>query len=95
MEIIRHLAPRKVEKSRGNVLKTDRTPNNRTNHAFGIFWRRVGDDGNRLKAIGANAREQIQRYLGKKVYLEQWIKVKRGWADDGRMLAKVGYSRWG
>ena len=55
----------------------------------------IGDDGNRLKTIGAKAREQIQRYLGKKVYLEQWIKVKKGWADDGRMLAKVGYSRWG
>ena len=55
----------------------------------------IGDDGARLKTIGAKAREQIQRYLGKKVYLEQWIKVKKGWADDGRMLAKVGYSRWG
>ena len=55
----------------------------------------IGDDGNRLKTIGAKARDQIQRYLGKKVYLEQWIKVKKGWADDRRMLSKVGYSRWG
>ena len=54
----------------------------------------IGDDGDRLKTIGSKAREQIQRYLGKKVYLEQWIKVKKGWADDKRMLAKVGYSRW-
>ncbi len=55
----------------------------------------IGEDGNRLKIIGAKARQQIQRYLGKKVYLEQWVKVKKGWADDRRMLAKVGYSRWG
>ncbi len=55
----------------------------------------IGDDGDRLKTIGSKAREQIQRYLGKKVYLEQWIKVKKGWADDNRMLAKVGYNRWG
>jgi GTPase Era involved in 16S rRNA processing len=31
--------------------------------------------------------------LGKKVYLEQWIKVKKGWADDRRLLAKLGYNR--
>jgi GTP-binding protein Era len=55
----------------------------------------IGEDGDRLKAIGSKAREQIQRYLGKKVYLEQWIKVKKGWADDRSMLAKVGYNRWG
>jgi GTP-binding protein Era len=54
----------------------------------------IGDDGDRLKTIGSKAREQIQRYLGRKVYIEQWIKVKKGWADDKRMLAKVGYSRW-
>ena len=53
----------------------------------------IGENGDRLKTIGSKARDQIQRYLGKKVYLEQWIKVKKGWADDRRLLAKLGYNR--
>jgi GTP-binding protein Era len=43
-----------------------------------------------LKEIGRQAREELERLLGCKVYLELFIKVDKGWTEDPRALAELG-----
>lgn len=52
----------------------------------------IGKNGERLKAIGSNARMQIERFVDKKVHLELWVKVRKGWRDDINALEGLGYS---
>jgi GTP-binding protein Era len=51
----------------------------------------IGKDGDRLKRIGSNAREDMERSFQTKVMLNLWVKVKSGWADDERALQSLGY----
>ena len=51
----------------------------------------IGKDGDRLKAIGKAAREDMEKAFGGKVMLNLWVKVKSGWADDERALQSLGY----
>ncbi|MDR1495362.1 MAG: GTPase Era [Clostridiales Family XIII bacterium] len=51
----------------------------------------IGKDGRKLKGIGKSAREDIERLLGTKVFLELWVKVKPGWRDSDFMLGSLGY----
>lgn len=51
----------------------------------------VGRNGEKLKAIASRAREDMERLFGGKVFLEIWVKVKTGWADDERALRRLGY----
>jgi GTP-binding protein Era len=50
----------------------------------------IGKGGEKLKAISTQAREDMERVFDGKVYLEVWVKVKGGWADDVRMLKSLG-----
>jgi GTP-binding protein Era len=52
----------------------------------------IGRQGERLKAIGTQARKQIEKFLGRKVFLELWVKVRRGWRDDSVALEGLGYA---
>ncbi len=52
----------------------------------------IGKNGSLLKKIGTLAREDIQRLIGNKVYLQLWVKLREGWADDEKSLAAFGYS---
>lgn len=52
----------------------------------------VGKDGERLKQIGSQAREDMERAFETKVMLNLWVKVRSGWADDERALQSLGYS---
>lgn len=52
----------------------------------------IGRGGERLKAIGTQARLAMQRLFGGKVQLELWVKVKRGWSDSERALKSLGYA---
>ena len=52
----------------------------------------IGAKGEKLKIIGRDARQDMERLLEEKVYLELWVKVKSGWADDERALRSLGYS---
>ena len=52
----------------------------------------IGKNGSLLKKTGTLAREDIQRLVGSKVYLQLWVKVREGWADDEKSLAAFGYS---
>jgi GTP-binding protein Era len=51
----------------------------------------LGEGGARMKAIATQARAEMERLFGGKVYLEVWVRVKRGWADTDASLARFGY----
>jgi GTP-binding protein Era len=52
----------------------------------------VGKKGIKLKEIGTRAREQMQALFGKRVHVSLWVKVRKGWADNARMLKSLGYT---
>ena len=51
----------------------------------------IGKSGDRLKKIGQRSREQLEASLDKKVFLELWVKVKEGWAENEQILKTMGY----
>jgi len=51
----------------------------------------IGKDGAKLREISRLARADIEQMLGKPVFLEVWVRVKRGWNDDVRALKSLGY----
>lgn len=51
----------------------------------------IGKKGEKIKTIGREARLDMEELFGRKVYLETWVKVKSGWADDERALRSLGY----
>ena len=51
----------------------------------------IGKGGERLKRISSDARKGMEALFGGKVWLETWVKVKSGWADDERALKSLGY----
>jgi len=50
----------------------------------------IGKNGALLKEIGTRARLDAEKLLGVKVFLQLWVKVKKGWRDNNRMLKDVG-----
>lgn len=51
----------------------------------------IGKGGSHLKLIGEKARKDMEALFDTKVYLELWVKVRQGWADDDRALRSLGY----
>ena len=51
----------------------------------------IGKNGEELKLIATQARIDMEKLFGGKVYLKVWVKVKSGWADDLRALKTLGY----
>ncbi len=51
----------------------------------------IGKGGSMLKRIGELARRDVERYMGSKVFLQSWVKVKENWRDSGAMLRNFGY----
>ena len=51
----------------------------------------IGEGGERLKRIGSEARQELERLWGARVFLELWVKVRSGWADDEAHLRSYGY----
>lgn len=51
----------------------------------------IGKGGEKLKQISTEARQDMEKLFGGKVWLEVWVKVKGGWADDERALKSLGY----
>lgn len=52
----------------------------------------IGENGQLIKKIGSEARQDIINLLDARVHLELWVKVKRNWSDDDRALASLGYN---
>jgi GTP-binding protein Era len=51
----------------------------------------LGAGGERMKEIASTARVDMERLFGGKVFLEVWVRVKGGWADDEALLTRFGY----
>jgi GTP-binding protein Era len=51
----------------------------------------LGEGGKRMKDIASAARGDMERLFGGKVFLEVWVRVKSGWAEDERVLARLGF----
>lgn len=51
----------------------------------------IGKQGEMLKKVGTEARLDIEKLLDQKVYLQLWVKVKKGWSDNERALQSLGF----
>ena len=51
----------------------------------------IGHKGQGIKRIGTESRRDLEKFLGKKIFLETPVKVKKNWRDDDRQLKKFGY----
>ncbi len=51
----------------------------------------IGEGGEKLKRIGSEARQDLERLMGAKVHLQLWVKVQSGWADSAAKLRAYGY----
>jgi GTP-binding protein Era len=51
----------------------------------------IGEGGEKLKRIGTEARVELEKLLDAKVFLELWVKVRSGWADDDARVRSFGY----
>jgi GTP-binding protein Era len=51
----------------------------------------IGKKGARLKKIGIQARREIEKLVGTKVFLRLWVKIKENWTDDDKALKSLGY----
>ncbi len=66
---------------------------------YGLIWVEregqkaivIGQKGEVLKKVGERSRQDLEKMLDAKVYLELWVKVKKGWSDDERALQSLGY----
>jgi GTP-binding protein Era len=52
----------------------------------------IGKQGATLKRISTEARKDMERLFGGKVFLQVWVKVRRRWTDDERLLRQLGYA---
>jgi GTP-binding protein Era len=51
----------------------------------------IGDKGEKLKRIGTETRMELEKLLDAKVFIELWVKVRSGWADDEARVRSFGY----
>ena len=51
----------------------------------------IGKSGTMLKKISSHAREDIERFMGTKVYMQTWVKVKENWRDNLNYIRSFGY----
>jgi GTP-binding protein Era len=51
----------------------------------------IGSRGERLKAVGSRARQEIEQLLGTRVYLDLHVRVAKEWQRDPRQLRKLGF----
>ncbi|HEU0290553.1 MAG TPA: GTPase Era [Burkholderiales bacterium] len=51
----------------------------------------IGKQGTKLKSIATRARRDMEQLFGGKVFLEVWVKVRRGWAESEATLKRMGY----
>ena len=59
----------------------------RENHKMMV----IGDKGERLKRIGTETRQELEKLMDAKVFVELWVKVRSGWADDEARVRSFGY----
>ena len=75
-------------KEEENIIKIRSVINVLRNSQKGII---IGHKGESLKAVGIESRKEIESFLGKKVYLELFVKVNKDWRDTPGKLKQFGY----
>ena len=51
----------------------------------------IGKNGDMLKRISTYSRQDMEKFLGSKVYIRLWVKVRNNWRDDNNHLKSLGY----
>ncbi|MFW2441056.1 MAG: GTPase Era [Arenicellales bacterium] len=51
----------------------------------------IGKKGEKLRTVGTQAREELESYFERKVFLQLWVKVRENWSDNAVMLRSIGY----
>ncbi len=51
----------------------------------------IGKNGSKIKALGTNARKELETFFGKQVYIELFVKVREDWRNNKNMLRQFGY----
>ena len=54
----------------------------------------IGKNGSKIKEIGIRARKELEEYLGKKVYLETYVKTIKKWRDKEKYLQEFGFNEF-
>jgi GTP-binding protein Era len=52
----------------------------------------IGSKGEALKEVAQQARQEMEKFFDKKVYLNVWVKIKKSWSSDEKALSSLGYS---
>jgi GTP-binding protein Era len=76
-------------KEEGNLIKIRAIINAERQSQKSIL---IGKQGHALKKVGIEARHDLERFLGKKVFLEQHVKVAPGWRTKSQLLRRFGYT---
>ena len=71
-----------------NLIKIQATVSVAKNSQKGIL---IGKRGAMLKRIGTQARRDMERFFGTRIFLELFVKVSKNWTEDSRMLSELGY----
>ena len=53
----------------------------------------IGNKGNMIKKVGELSRRDIERFMGTKVFLQTWVKVKENWRDSNTMIRNFGFAK--
>ena len=76
-------------KEEGNLIKISAIINAERQSQKSIL---IGNKGYALKKVGIEARQDLEEFLGKKVFLEQYVKVVPGWRSKTQLLHRFGYT---
>ena len=79
----------KFSESENEIIEVDATIYCEKKSHKGII---IGKNGAMLKKVGQYAREDIERFMGAKVFLQTWVKVKENWRDSQTMMRNLGYT---
>ena len=77
-----------VERERDEVIEIDATIYCEKESHKGII---IGKGGSMLKKISTLARQDMERFMGTKIYLQTWVKVKENWRDNLNLIHNFGY----
>lgn len=76
------------EEKKGNLVKIHATIHVERDSQKGII---IGKKGSKLKKIGEEARKEIERMVGVKVFLKLFVRVQKNWSKDTKALRRFGY----
>ncbi len=76
------------EEKKGGLVKIHATIHVERSSQKGMI---IGKNGSKLKMIGTEARKEIERMVGTKVYLKLFVRVHKNWSKDAKSLRRFGY----